>query len=393
MVQQFMPANPLVSGEHQAHERIVESEDQDDSRSQSTSNEDPCGPPADSLSNVESPSRSRFVGDLSPEAVFLSQGGPRSKRHESDRDRIGIWLANKAEKTSKSPDTIPIHDSVRDRNSDFLPPALQAFRPYLEKECLATMPPAININALIAIYFLKIHPIVPILDVVRFNTAQEQGPAHTLLTQAVCLVASKDISAADYLSFDGDPSLLSHREFAGKLSTSLKTSLNIGMVERNKVVQTQILALLSLHSEGPDGWEESSMHLAGAIHNAQTLGLHLGRASNNQDDEYLERLFCCLWGLDKLNAGLNGRPIMIHDRDVGIDLHAAFQKQAPEFAIFLHVATILDKVVELYRPSVDPSVTGWEDDFPGFEELVIQCNGHNLTPSLLGKLRFFSSVG
>jgi hypothetical protein len=84
---------------------------------------------------------------------------------------------------------------------------------------------------------------------------------------------------------------------------------------------------------------------------------------------------------------------MIHDRDVGIDLHAAFQKQAPEFAIFLHVATILDKVVELYRPSVDPSVTGWEDDFPGFEELVIQCNGHNLTPSLLGKLRFFSSVG
>jgi hypothetical protein len=359
-------------------------EDNNDSRSQTTSqsNEDRSG--QSTRHRLEAPSTSRFVGDLSPEAVFLSHGGPQSKRHQSDQYRVGVWLANKTDSIKKNE-----HGSLQDNPntlncSQFSPPVLQAFRPYLENECLSTVPPPAEANTLIAIYLSKFHPIIPILNIVGFNNMRDKGPESIMLTQAICLVASKDMSATDSLILPGHSSTLPHREFAGKLFAAIKTSLSIGIADRDKVVQIQILALLSLHSEGADGGVESSMQLAQAIHHAQTIGLHLGRSMNDQNNEYLARLFCCLWALDKLNAGLNGRPIMIQDRDVGIDINACFEKQSPEFGIFLQVAKILDKVIELYRPSADSSITGWEEDFPGFEELVIQSHGREVFPLLLG---------
>jgi len=45
---------------------------------------------------------------------------------------------------------------------------------------------------------------------------------------------------------------------------------------------------------------------------------------------------------------------------------------------------MLNRVIDLYRPSTLPSVTGWEDDFPMFEEMVDEQNGWHLSTSLLG---------
>jgi hypothetical protein len=81
------------------------------------------------------------------------------------------------------------------------------------------------------------------------------------------------------------------------------------------------------------------------------------------------RLFCCVWALDKLNAAFHGRPVMMHERDIGRDLEACFSQQEPCFQLFLRTVSLLDKVIGLYRPRQDPSVMP-EHDFPLFEDLV-----------------------
>jgi hypothetical protein len=53
------------------------------------------------------------------------------------------------------------------------------------------------------------------------------------------------------------------------------------------------------------------------------------------------------------------------------------------FGIWLQIASALDQVINFYRPNNDPQCTGWEDGFPGFEDMIGD-GGETLSPSLLG---------
>jgi hypothetical protein len=153
--------------------------------------------------------------------------------------------------------------------------------------------------------------------------------------------------------------------------------------ERKKVTAIQILALLSLHEWGPTGFEDCSLHLMQAIHHAQTIGLHLIRPDDQQTSTSLKALFWCLWSLDRWNAAINGRPVMIHDRDMGQKVDDILPLFESPFRTWLSLTDRLGEVIRFYRPIVDGN-DEQELDLPSFEELVDSSNAWDTPPDFLG---------
>ncbi len=119
----------------------------------------------------------------------------------------------------------------------------------------------------------------------------------------------------------------------------------------------------------------------------QSLGLHIKGQQAEHRDPHSTTLLCCVWAADRMNAAFNGRPVMMHERDLRKDLQHCFELQEPCFSLFLAVLPLLDKVIELYRPLSNfgdaPSLTG---EFPAFEDVVLQCGGSRIGTSALGML-------
>ncbi|EHK99801.1 hypothetical protein M7I_4296 [Glarea lozoyensis 74030] len=45
-----------------------------------------------------------------------------------------------------------------------------------------------------------------------------------------------------------------------------------------------------------------------------------------------------------MNAAFNGRPVLMHERDIGLDMFKSFQEQKyPCFRLLLEVVKLLDK--------------------------------------------------
>jgi len=160
-------------------------------------------------------------------------------------------------------------------------------------------------------------------------------------------------------------------------------------MEMSKVLLIQVLALLSMHADGPAGNEQASLHLAQAIHHAHTLGMQFGRARSDDKAEYATQLFWCLWSLDKLSCAINGRPLLIHDQDNNLESPVSKPdlKRTP-FGIWLQLAGALDHVITFYRPNSDPTATGWEEGFPNFEEMLGE-EGSALDAPTLAVLELF----
>ncbi|KAH6679016.1 hypothetical protein B0J14DRAFT_289234 [Halenospora varia] len=320
----------------------------------------------------------RFVGDLNPEAIFLDHPALNA-RTTPLRDHVGVWLEKGDwEAVLREKDTAQDlrADNSEDSNNDLsgaLPrtPLIRKAGPNI----LAVSDQA----ALIDVYFSRIHPILPLLSDAEFHEGLRTSNLPDSLLQAVCLVAAKDTKAAPYLRLRPGTVCLKPREFSNAIYSSLLNSIRLGTV-RDKITLIRVLALMSLHIEGPEGADDSSFHLTQAIHHAQTIGLHLKRPGVSQSEK---RLFWCLWGMDKLNAAMHGRPIMISDHDLGI---SAFVSESPDekpFELWLKILTILSKVIGLYRPTSDPSVTGWEDDFIGFEEILDEVDAWSISSTAI----------
>jgi hypothetical protein len=114
------------------------------------------------------------------------------------------------------------------------------------------------LGTLLDIYFTSIQPILPILDQSIFEKQYTAGKASHTLLQTICIVVSKHDQAREHLYLAGSDSLLQPRAFAQRLFRSVTTSLSLNQ-ERDRIVVMQILAIVSLYSEGPSGAEQASI--------------------------------------------------------------------------------------------------------------------------------------
>jgi hypothetical protein len=242
-------------------------------------------------------------------------------------------------------------------------------------------------KALIDIYFRRIHPLLPLLDEDKVRSQHRAGTLHPRLLQVICLVAAKDRGAAPFLCLGLHSKSLPLEKFSNILYTDAMR--NISRRAEKKVLAIQILALLSLHEWGSTGSEDCSLNLAQAIHHAQTMGLHLMRPDQHAGTSS-RGIFWCLWGLDRWNAAMNGRPLMIHDgdRSQGVDdVVSTFQSP---FRVWLRVTDKLGEVINLYRP-IMKGVDQSEVDLPSFEDIVEHCEAWDMSPDLLGMKHFLVS--
>lgn len=309
---------------------------------------------------------SRFIGYLSPEAVMSGH-----IREPISGEKVGGWVpaADEAEGSNTEQDQDGTSPNVISPGTEesLIHNALQA---YLDAVGVATVPDARSVDVLLGIYFEYVHPLLPLVDQKTFYDRKHAGTGSRMLMQAICLVASRHEGISHHLYLANNPNLLPPRQFAKKLYTAIVAGLNANL-EKDRITVIQVLTLISLHSEGIDGADQASMHLVQAIHHAHTMGLQFGRQQNNEKSEAMEKLFWCLWALDKMNATIHGRPQYMHERDNQLENWTAKpERRRTPFAIWLVLAAILDSVIELYRPNCDPAITGLEESFPGFEDII-----------------------
>ncbi|TLD37211.1 fungal specific transcription factor [Venturia nashicola] len=244
-------------------------------------------------SRSPSTSPSRFVGNLHPEAILEQACG-------SNQNECGYWMNRSS-------------GNKQNRHRGLQTDEERALERYLFTIDISVLPPKEHLHALLEIYFSSIHPVLPIVDSERPGRRRNGTLLSPMILQAICVIASRHDRARPHLVIYGN-NRMEPRDFAQKLYRSAVAALNANL-ETDRIVLIQALALLSLHVEGTDGAEQASMHLSQAIHHAHTLGMQFGKARGDDRAEYFHSLFWCLWSLDKLNATMLARPLLMHDRD------------------------------------------------------------------------------
>ena len=327
---------------------------------------------------------SRFIGDLSPEAIFQAATSPDTTRGASLEDSIGVWLAkrlgNGVQAVGSSAFDSQSPSSIFYGSASLVQKILV---PVLMEEIVSTLPPPAKVDALSKIYFERIHHIFPVIDENGFHELHPTDPGRILLQQGICLAASKNHIAKEHLVLLESDLPSSYREFGNRLFASMRLSIDLGLVT-NKIVLIQALALMSHFADGPDSGDLSSQLSGRAVHHVHSIGLHVRCRHRNPDDQYGITLLCCIWALDRMNAAFHGRPVLMHERDIRTSLDQYFEHQQPCFRLLLHVILLLDKVIELYRPSSSADELELEIEFPSFEELVTRCASTQIATPLLG---------
>ncbi|PLB43400.1 hypothetical protein P170DRAFT_370456 [Aspergillus steynii IBT 23096] len=233
------------------------------------------------------------------------------------------------------------------------------------------LPPRQSQEALVDIYLRRIHPTLPLIDEQEFQRQFKEGSASPYLVQAICLAASKDHEAEPFLRL-ANSGKLALSEFSNLLYDELNQANSLKL-ERRRVTLIQILALLSLHVPGPRSFEDASLYLTQAIHHAHTMGLHLTSPGPVQDKKPAIALFWCLWALDRYNAAIQGRPLVIHDRDLGQQLADILPLFEAPFRVLLSLASALADVFVVYRPALEGPIDSNKPEIPRFEDVVDKC--------------------
>ncbi|KAG6247272.1 hypothetical protein E4U24_003243 [Claviceps purpurea] len=341
---------------------------------------------SDSLKQQQS---SRFVGDLNPEGMFLEATASVSAGAASKKGDVGIWHTASA---------LGALGASGSQSLQFItarpPPMMDQFLlSFVRQHCLSCLPPPEDFARLQHAYIQKMHPIFPVIPIHKLENTLDH-PSSIILRQLVCLAAAADPTLTEHFRLQNrGPGLLSAQIFSQTLSSSVRAVLETSLITE-RALHIQALIMLSLYTQ-PTCVEEADLpaQLGGrAIHHVQTLGLHLERCDAPRDEE-LENLFCCAWALDRINAAEYGRPCLIHERDIGVDLNAYIKKRPPCFRLFLSIVQWLDQVVELYRPGPSAEVSGFEKiayiDLPVLEAMIIEAEALKVPSSLLATIEAF----
>lgn len=319
--------------------------------------------------------RRRFISDLNPESTLLNRPLPAKEGSQRQpNEDIGVWVERKQ-----------WDELVKQKNDG----ALNLGFRHPQRPHSAVLGPLIDI------YFKKVHPILPLMDEEEFRRNHINGVVPEALVHAMCLTAAKDAEAEPHLRLSDSPATIPTRQFCSILHASVTGALRVP-VRFEKITLIRILALTSLHIEGPEGAEEASIWLSQAMHYGQTLGIHLGQqaAQPAGNDLLMKRLFWCLWMLDRKNAAVNGRPIIMSDVDIAIETFSPGESGFPAFEACLTISHILNKIIGFYRPSADVNASGWEGDYPPLEAMIDAVGGWHLPASLLATIHlFYLTVG
>ncbi|KAL7916920.1 hypothetical protein GGI35DRAFT_474172 [Trichoderma velutinum] len=328
----------------------------------------------------------RFVGDLNPEGAFLAINSPQCTIEIASYDSVGIWLTDKANCKDVQNNEVLAQNLVDSSLFAALTPlSRKVLSTILREECLAMLPPPEAVQDLTSIYFKKFHPIFPILNETIFRNLEPTEKAHVLLQQGICLVASLAPSAKRHLFLTDSETPMSHREFGRRIQSAMRISIEAGIV-MDKVILIQAFSLLWMFSDGPDGRDVSSMMCAKAVQCVQSLGLHLYKKGSEKDDHYERTMLCCVWAIDRLNAAFNGVPVLMQERDFGMDLTECFDLQMPGCRLFLYVISWLDKVINIYRPTAGVCNPTSGMMFTSFEDLLQQSDSLQIATPLLATI-------
>ncbi|KAK1517785.1 fungal specific transcription factor domain-containing protein [Colletotrichum costaricense] len=310
----------------------------------------------------------RFVGDLNPEGAFLADS-PATSRGHAESNAVGVWYS-------------------RRNNGDSLTPELASAVSidYEAHQFLAVLPEKEYYEHLEKIYIRDVHRILPVmnLDILRAPTSTI---SQVLCRQAICLAAGSNPSARPYLTLgQGSSAVLSYSEFALRLSSAIRKALTLGLV-KDRVQAVAIMVILSLYTHFSSDRHLSAELAAQAVSNAQTVGLHLQNPpARSEDPAYLTRLFCCVWAMDQLNAAFHGRPVMIHERDLGRDMVECIREQDHCFRLFLEIVVLLGCIIDLYRPAAKNTGCVVMEDFPSFDSLVEKSKALGVESRLLASM-------
>ncbi|KAJ5417118.1 uncharacterized protein N7487_000668 [Penicillium crustosum] len=349
--------------------KVVDATSTTDSTDADRQEQSPCG---------ELERGSRFIGDLNPEGTLLAAASPSGSTGTTKQHDVGVWFSDKSSRRSGGFSRL----AVKKSRSSFItspdPLISSVFLPHLEDHCLSVLPSPDNLAGLTHIYLEHIHPIFPILDYESYKNTPSDSPEWALLSQAVCFAASVSPNSIQYLHLP-KMDVSSRNEFSRALFGVIRTSLALGLV-KDKTALIQVFAIISLFTQFSGDRQESAEFFSRALAHAHTMGLHLHGQSNSPSETNSIRLFCCMYALDILNAAFHGRPMQMHARDFGRDLHSCIAAQQGCFRLFLRTITLMDRVIELYRPS---SKAVWEDGFPLFEDVLEEFDALSIPTHLI----------
>ncbi|KAI1812499.1 hypothetical protein GGS20DRAFT_20578 [Poronia punctata] len=318
-----------------------------------------------------------FYGDLNPEAILMEATSLCCRRDVSAPGGVGIWQAPMPNRPISHDSNISgLQSSSRKAVQDLL-------KSYLWKYCLSCRPPSPDYDVLRRIYFEKMNPIFPIFDEHPPSTPLDEV-TEILVQQVVSLAAASDPEATQHLRVQVGGPLLTRQDFNARLSHSVLTTLDTGLVT-DRVWLTRLSAALSLYTQ-PTSPEEADIPAqlnSRAVHQMHTLGLHMAVDDRHEKRDMIPTIFCCLWALDRITSAFYGRACLIHERDVGWNIEECIRRQAPPFRLLLMIVDILERVINLYRPGTRQEDKPAVIVIPTFEQMIIDAEALRLPSSCL----------
>ncbi|KAF4990306.1 hypothetical protein FDECE_14449 [Fusarium decemcellulare] len=214
---------------------------------------------------------------------------------------------------------------------------------------------------LLEIFFLYVHPMMPVIDRRDFLSRYYGGdePPSLIILHAVFLAASRYADNSGH-SPDGLSEVRIHcDELHGKLRALIEAEITF---ERIAVIQASLLA--SLHWEGREGLNSAIDNLSLAVRACQEMGLHRKQQSTSSHpgaQEVLQRrLWWCLYALDRFNAAQEGTPFLINELECDVEMltekDLAGEDQLTQSVTLLNVSLarlIEDTIRNLYMPGED----------------------------------------
>lgn len=323
----------------------------------------------------------RFIGDLNPERELRS---PSDGREKPLGNSVGVWHVEEHDSAPSSPkpgaltgfgaSSLFYHCSQLTR---------RLLLPIMEEQCLAIRPPEAHFRAMELFYFENVHPVLPVIDQSSYQGREHNDGSNILQSQAVCLAVHTNPAVRDHLWLSAHDGLLSPAEFGRKLLGAMRLNIELALTT-DRAVLIRTLATMSLFAYTRDALELHCQFFVRAAHLSFTIGLHQ-KQHNDGDESILDGLFCYVWAIDRLHAAMQGRPVIIQNHDMSVTPLERSRQNTPGFRVFVRISALLERAIELYRPSCT-SIKIPTSDFPSFEDVLGECEALKLPTHLMGEL-------